>query len=507
MYLWRQQDIFRYNPTCVSPALMVYSPLIDVKPQPCNTDRTSTSWEQTCSTLRKLWARGGRTVHFAINSRAETDREALQLRTGTPPKPLAGNLGDAVLPIATRMAFNFFLGHPIWRLRNVLSRAKEVAADVKDADTGYLAAVVGGGGLFYPANGFSTQDVSGWQWRVAAQDLEQLQVPLFVFGVGWNAFRNQTFADSPAQAKPKPPSQCIPQHQRILWPEPSFALAFSRSLAAIVRKPNAVIGLRESYSLSQIRAMTSKPDRLTYQPCATALTGAMQPRLASRTLLEPESKVLAINLASDRSALRAGTTDDEVLQAQEVLRFAQGAHRQGWTVHIVQQSLADNKALYERMQAEPSLAVPHTKTLPKGSKINEVFEYYGRNVTVAASMRGHGVMVPFGLHVATISLVTHEKVASFLSDIGHAEWGVEATISARQDRGAGLADELLGVLGYIDRNRARVHAEIMAAQEKLMGVTARNMREFGRMVAAHAAARRLSSRQHHPASRVTGADA
>ena len=110
-------------------------------------------------------------------------------------------------------------------------------------------------------------------------------------------------------------------------------------------------------------------------------------------------------------------------------------------------------------------------------------------------------MVPFGLHVATISLVTHEKVASFLSDIGHAEWGVEATISARQDRGAGLADELLGVLGYIDRNRARVHAEIMAAQEKLMGVTARNMREFGRMVAAHAAARRLSSsRQHHPAS-------
>ena len=186
-----------------------------------------------------------------------------------------------------------------------------MAADVKDADTGYLAAVVGGGGLFYPANGFSTQDVSGWQWRVAAQDLEQLQVPLFVFGVGWNAFRNQSFADLPAQAKPKTPSQRIPQHQRILWPEPSFALAFSRSLAAIVRKPNAVIGLRESYSLSQIRAMTSKPDRLTYQPCATALTGAMQPRLASRTLLEPESKVLAINLASDRSALRAGTTDDE----------------------------------------------------------------------------------------------------------------------------------------------------------------------------------------------------
>lgn len=471
--------------------VMATSPLVDLKPQPCHTDPTGgrdNNWAHTCLALRKVWERGGRAVHFAINSGAETERAVLQLRTGTPPKPLVGNLGDAVLPTATRMAFNFFLGHPTWRLRDLYADAAHVASDLRDADnTRYAAALVGGGGLFYPSNGHSMQGVSGWQWRVATPDLDRLKVPIFLFGVGWNAFRNQSFADSPAHAHASPNqlNRRVPQQQLTLWPKPGFALAFHRSLAALVRKQNAIIGLRESYSLLQVRRMTSNPERLIYQPCATTLVGAMQPSLASRTLLDPESKVLAINLASDHPELRAGTKEEQVLLAQQLLRFAFGAHRLGWTIHMVQQSGLDNRQLNEQMKATRSLAVPHVLVAPK--TVADVFEYYGRNVTVAASMRGHGVMIPFGLHVATISLVTHEKVQSFLSDIGHPEWGVEATIGARADRGAGLARELLGVLSNIDRNRARVHSEIKAAQMRLMAVTAHNMQEFGQMVASYAA--------------------
>lgn len=105
-------------------------------------------------------------------------------------------------------------------------------------------------------------------------------------------------------------------------------------------------------------------------------------------------------------------------------------------------------------------------------------EYYRTRVTVAASMRGHGVMLPFGLRVATIGLVTHDKVQSFYNDIGHAEWAVEMTAAMRADGGAGVARELGGVLSHIDAHRRLVHEQIVSAQARLMEATAANMRAF-----------------------------
>jgi len=67
--------------------------------------------------------------------------------------------------------------------------------------------------------------------------------------------------------------------------------------------------------------------------------------------------------------------------------------------------------------------------------------YYRDNVTVAASMRGHGVMIPFGLHTPTISLVSHDKVLSFATDVGLADTAVEIAPSVRA-RSASLAKVL-----------------------------------------------------------------
>ena len=40
-------------------------------------------------------------------------------------------------------------------------------------------------------------------------------------------------------------------------------------------------------------------------------------------------------------------------------------------------------------------------------------------------------MIPFGIHCATISLISHDKVQSFVNDIGRPEWGVEMTEDRR----------------------------------------------------------------------------
>jgi hypothetical protein len=40
--------------------------------------------------------------------------------------------------------------------------------------------------------------------------------------------------------------------------------------------------------------------------------------------------------------------------------------------------------------------------------VERIYEYY-RRIAVAVSMRGHGVMIPFGIGCATISLISHDK--------------------------------------------------------------------------------------------------
>ena len=46
-------------------------------------------------------------------------------------------------------------------------------------------------------------------------------------------------------------------------------------------------------------------------------------------------------------------------------------------------------------------------------------------VDLAVGVRGHAQMIPFGLGVPIISLIAHDKLAWFLEDIGHADWGVD----------------------------------------------------------------------------------
>ena len=57
------------------------------------------------------------------------------------------------------------------------------------------AVVVGGGGLFLSDTNPNRE--SGWQWRISLDMLEQLEVPLIVFAVGYNRFYGQPDFEPP----------------------------------------------------------------------------------------------------------------------------------------------------------------------------------------------------------------------------------------------------------------------------------------------------------------------
>ena len=126
------------------------------------------------------------------------------------------------------------------------------------------------------------------------------------------------------------------------------------------------------------------------------------------------------------------------------------------------------------------------------SSYARIYRYY-RGVTVAASMRGHGVMVPFGVHCATISLLSHDKVRGFIDDIGHPEWGIELSNKRRAAKllpqgAAAIAAELTALLERIHTNRTAIYEQIVAAQRALVAVTARNLVPLAEEVLRRAAA-------------------
>ena len=88
-------------------------------------------------------------------------------------------------------------------------------------------------------------------------------------------------------------------------------------------------------------------------------------------------------------------------------------------------------------------------------------------------------MIPFGVHCATLSLISHDKVKGFVDDIGHPEWGVELTQHRRNRSATGLADEIWGILDGIDRNRRQTYRQVREAQDRLLARTERNFLHFG----------------------------
>ena len=270
-------------------------------------------------------------------------------------------------------------------------------------------------------------------------------------------------------------------------------------------------------------------------------------------------QVLSINVADDRIEQRIGSQKLVLGILEAICQWAERAIDGGWVVHLTQQASLDVLLIeYARLRCNRATGKPHPNfkgvKLPAGRcKLQDaatvvlamrteqdVYAYY-RGVTVAASMRGHGVMIPFGIHCATISLLSHDKVRAlsyplvpsrafscllvpsnawislrshdkvraFVLDIGRPEWGVELQHSRRPpllpDHGPSNAtatqravtDELTRLLRHIDVNRGLVYSQIRHAQRALLGVTGGNLllvardmiqrsRELGLLTAAAA---------------------
>lgn len=317
----------------------------------------------------------------------------------------------------------------------------------------FIGVIVGGGGLFYSSNKNSQQQISGWQCKVPTSAWENLRPALVVFGVGYNNFRSG---------------------------DEKFTSAFRPNLHALAKK-STLIGLREGQSLREMVPWvepTLYKEKLKYQPCATTLMALIKPELRNQHLLG-DTKVISVNPALDRLDSRLEGRTKQVMEG--VARGLRRAQNDGWKILLTEHQPGDTQPLIP-FAKKYGLNYGDIQKIYKGGPPKygkKLFDLY-KNVTISMSMRGHGILIPFGMQAGTISLISHEKVASFVQDIGHEEWGIELTQSRRSNRPGdladSLADEVYQKVQYYALNRQKIYAELLEAQKKIYRITEENMK-------------------------------
>jgi lipopolysaccharide biosynthesis glycosyltransferase len=348
-----------------------------------------------------------------------------------------GNAGDKVLPESVRLCFRKDASDTSWRPIHV---HQQFDADRLAEINSRQGLVVGGGGLFIPDT--APNGNSCWQWNVTDRALKGITVPIAIFGVGYNTFEGQSYADT----------------------------RFRESLALLVER-SSFVGLRNNGSIERVRDSLPAElrDRVTYQPCPTTVTrhlvdGWQDPVTRDDTVL--------INAAYDRFERRFGREYGRFL---ERMATAITAMRERADVRYAAHAVTDEKFVYD-LRREHGVALP---VIPLYEYTNEeIWKAYARTRLVVG-MRGHAGMIPFGVGTPILSLISHPKLGFFLKDLDRPEWG----ISVHDQH---LAHVLPRRVGEILDDHAAVTADVLQLQEKLWSITRRNLAalapEFGTVI-------------------------
>lgn len=339
------------------------------------------------------------------------------------------NAGDKVLPEAVRMCFGPDTGPRRWYPQPVHRLVDEAALEQLNARRGVI---VGGGGLFLPDT--SPNGNSHWQWNVPDDLLARVTAPLAVFAVGYNVFDGQLYRRG----------------------------RFAESLRVLVER-SAFFGLRNHGSIDRVRELlpAGLRDRVRYQPCPTTVARHLDPGL----LAPPErSDTVLVNCAYDRAGLRFGHDYGHFLaQMATALRGLRERADVRYAAHMP----ADEKFVHD-LRREHGLALPVEQLYDLSN--DGIRDLYRRSRLVIG-MRGHAGMIPFGCGTPILSLVSHPKLAYFLSDIGRREWGLSVH---DRELGPRLAERASAIL---DDHAAAV-ADVHTAQEFLWKTTRSNIEEL-----------------------------
>lgn len=236
--------------------------------------------------------------------------------------------------------------------------------------------ILSGGGVFlkdtFPNN------VSDWQWGISPELLSKINIPIIVYGIGYNKFRGQ----------------------------PNFSTLFNESVSTLVEKA-VFFSMRNTGSCISIKKHIPKKlhSKIFMNYCPTILFKNNFKKNNLRT------STVGFLLAGDRLSNRHKDLKKFISNIKEFRNYLKNIGVK--TILINHQN--DN-------WISEFIKFDEHKDLYKKSN-NEIYNFYSSIDTVIAD-RGHGQMIPFSCGCKIISPVSHEKLAWFLDDLGLNDLGI-----------------------------------------------------------------------------------
>lgn len=292
------------------------------------------------------------------------------------------NAGDRLLPITLKDLFHLSLGEIRWKNFHVHRIVTPAVIQKINRSRGLI---IGGGGLFLRDT--NENDLSGWQWSCSLEMLRRIKVPIFIFAVGYNRFRNQ----------------------------PNFEPIFKDHLNLLAEK-TVYLGIRNSGSIRSLKKYLYEEHhhKLRFQPCMTTVISKIYSNLIQ---YDQKENFIALNCAFDRTELRFSDKKEESLT-----RLAAGIKKISHEIPLKYYShmKRDEEMLHYFDKADIPYELLRLNILSPA----EIIKAYARPKLVIG-MRGHSQMIPFGTLTPIISLITHEKMQYFFDDIGQKSRGLE----------------------------------------------------------------------------------
>jgi polysaccharide pyruvyl transferase WcaK-like protein len=342
-----------------------------------------------------------------------------------------GNAGDTLLFPAIRALLQKHLAPIEFTLIHVRNAVTQELIDLINAHDGVI---IGGGGVLLKDTNYN--QISGWQWPCPLDMMEKIKVPIIVFAIGYNRFREQE----------------------------EFDQIFNQNINFLVDKA-AFFSVRNNGSVEAIRSYV-KPslyDKVIFQPCPTTLLSRFYPY--EKPFSSPtDEKILALNIPFDRSNLRYCYQESGIFKLlAEAIREIE-IKNEKWKVVLYNHLDIDKEAAVWLGKYGIHLPQLNLQGMPPA----KVIQWYNHASAVIGG-RGHAQMIPFGLNLPIFSLISHNKIRWFLNDINHPKWGEEILSPLLKDAIINWFDSIQG---------DGIKEEITKAQDSLWGNTLGNLQKI-----------------------------
>jgi polysaccharide pyruvyl transferase WcaK-like protein len=259
--------------------------------------------------------------------------------------------------------------------------------------------LVGGGGFIMHRP--EDKSRSGWQFNIETKDIKKIDIPIAVYGIGYNRFPH----DPHAFGEP-------------MWE--NLQEVINKSSVFSVRNQGTYDTMLDEGRID-VSSVEIVPDAGMFMPSETY----------SHQCLQNKCIKIGINWATDRQSFRFGSEEESAKQMSlffhSIKRVADNYNAK---IYLIEHLLKDqrNKDTKEKMHESFTATVKESGVILYNEILEDLyppFDYKAcffadiyKQMDCIIGMRGHANIISFGQNTPCVGLGQHNKVKWFLEQIG-----------------------------------------------------------------------------------------